>query len=111
MISHKYPRCMLLLVVVWFLPELKASPADDLVEGERLYQIHCAACHGAKGEGSRGPALAVPKLVRAETEEALINVLTDGIPGTEMLRARLNGEQIRVVCAWVRKLGQQPPPQ
>jgi cytochrome c oxidase cbb3-type subunit III len=111
MTSHKYSRCILLLVAVLFLHELKASSADDLVQGERQYQTHCAACHGPKGEGSRGPALAVPKLVRAETEEALINVITLGIPGTEMLRARLDGEQIRLVAAWVRKLGQQPPPQ
>lgn len=111
MTNHKYSRYILLLAVVLFLPELKASSADDLVQGERLYQTHCAACHGAKGEGSRGAALAVPKLARAETEESLINVITLGIPGTEMLRARLDREQIRLVAAWVRKLGQQPPSQ
>jgi mono/diheme cytochrome c family protein len=94
-----------------FLPELKAASADDLVEGERIYQIHCASCHGAKGEGSRGSALAVPKLARAETEEALNTIITRGIPGTEMLATRLRPEQVRSVAAWVRKLGQTPPPQ
>lgn len=109
--NHKYPRYILLLAVVLFLPELKASSADDLVRGERLYQIHCAGCHGAKGEGGRGSALAVSKLARADTEESLINVITLGIPGTEMLRTRLDKEQVRQVAAWVRKLGQIPPPQ
>lgn len=111
MTNQKYPRYILLLAVVLFLPELKASSADDLVQGERLYQIHCAGCHGAKGEGGRGSVLAVSKLARADTEESLINVITLGIPGTEMLRTRLDNEQVRQVAAWVRKLGQIPPPQ
>jgi len=109
MISYKHLRCILLLLTVLFLPELKASSADDLVQGARLYQIHCAGCHGAKGEGGRGTVLAMPMLSRAETEEALINVITEGIPGTEMPRTRLGKEQIRQVAAWVRKLGQMPP--
>jgi putative heme-binding domain-containing protein len=108
---HQLLRYLLLLVAALFLPELKAASADDLVEGERIYQIHCASCHGSKGEGSRGSALAVPKLARAETEEALSTIITRGIPGTEMLATRLRPEQVRSVAAWVRKLGQTPPPQ
>jgi putative heme-binding domain-containing protein len=83
---------------------------DDLVEGERLYQIHCAGCHGLKGEGGRGTVLAAPNLPRAPTEGALINVIARGIPGSEMLGARLDGQQVRQVAAWVLTLGQQPPP-
>jgi cytochrome c oxidase cbb3-type subunit III len=109
--SHKLLRYLLLLVAALFLPELTFSSADDLVEGERIYQIHCASCHGSKGEGSRGSVLAVPKLARAETEEALSTIITRGIPGTEMLATRLRPEQVRSVAAWVRKLGQTPPPQ
>ncbi len=105
------PRYILLLAAVLFLPELKARSADDLVEGERLYQIHCAGCHGPKGEGGRGTVLAVPNLSRASTEGMLTNVIARGIPGTEMLGARLESRQVRQVAAWVRKLGQQPPPQ
>ncbi|MGH9939438.1 MAG: hypothetical protein ACREAM_24630 [Blastocatellia bacterium] len=36
---HKFVRFHLPADVL-FLPELKARSADDLVEGERLYQIH-----------------------------------------------------------------------
>ena len=42
----------------------------DLARGEKLFQVHCARCHGAKGEGSRGPALARPKLPRAPDDAA-----------------------------------------
>jgi len=98
----------LLLLHVFFAG---AWSADDLVEGERLYQIHCAGCHGPKGEGGRGTVLAATNLARASTEGALINIIARGIPGTEMLGARLEAQQVRQVAAWVRKLGQQPPPQ
>ena len=109
MVYHKYLRYTLLLAgVLLFLHEQKASSADDLAQGERLYQIHCAGCHGPKGEGGRGSALAVFRLSRASTEESLVNLITQGIPGTEMLGARLDKEQILQVAAWVRKLGQTP---
>lgn len=28
----------------------------DLLRGEKLFQVHCALCHGPKGEGGRGPS-------------------------------------------------------
>ncbi len=30
----------------------------DLAEGRELYRLRCAECHGAEGEGGRGPNLA-----------------------------------------------------
>src|SRR5262245_1926703 len=108
MTNRNSPRYLLFLAIVLFLPELKACSAGNLSEGERLYNIHCAGCHGAKGEGSRGPILAVPKLARVDTEEALSNLVRQGIPGTEMLQANLDQKQARLVAAWVRKLGQMP---
>ena len=32
---------------------VSASPAD-LAAGRRLFQAHCALCHGAQGEGGKG---------------------------------------------------------
>src|SRR6516164_5721001 len=60
------------------------SSHADLARGEKLFQIHCARCHGAKGEGSRGPALNRPKLPRATDDAALVQIIDDGIRGTEM---------------------------
>src|SRR2546423_9118149 len=56
----------------------------DLARGEKLFQVHCARCHGAKGEGNRGPALARPKLPRALDDSALLDVIENGIRGSEM---------------------------
>jgi cytochrome c oxidase cbb3-type subunit III len=116
MIFHNHLRFALfsafLSAGTFLLPHSqRAASADDLAEGERLYQIHCAGCHGSKGEGGRGTVLAAPNLSRASTEAAMINVIARGIPGTEMLGARLEWQQVRQVAAWVRKLGQQQPQQ
>jgi putative heme-binding domain-containing protein len=83
--------------------------AEYIAQGERLYQIHCASCHGPKGEGGRGPTLAVPLLSRAPTKKLLKRVIRSGIPGTEMGRSSLSEEQISQVAAWVQHLGQVPP--
>ena len=41
------------------LPTTAALPPGAAlpVDGDGLYQLHCAACHGANGEGGRGPSL------------------------------------------------------
>src|SRR5215468_3921979 len=66
-------------------PKVKLpSSHADLARGEKLFQVHCARCHGAKGEGSRGPALTRPKLPRAPDDTALLKVIEEGIRGTEM---------------------------
>jgi len=78
--------------------------ANNPAQGERLFQLHCAGCHGPKGEGGKGPNLALSRLVRS-AEEKLINVITEGIDGTEMPTSRLDKNQIQQVTAFVRGLG------
>lgn len=81
----------------------------DLASGEKLFQVHCARCHGAKGEGSRGPALTRPKLPRAPDDAELLRVINEGIPGTEMPGAGAMSEhEKRQTAAYVRSLGKVP---
>jgi putative heme-binding domain-containing protein len=78
----------------------------DLLRGEKLFAVHCARCHGAKGEGSRGPALNRPKLPRAADDAALVNIIDNGIRGTEMPGAgAMDDREMRQVAAYVRSLG------
>ncbi len=99
----------LLLGTSLFLQTQPSTSASQLSQGERLFQVQCAGCHGPKGEGGSGPTLATPTLVRATNEALLIKVIADGIPGTEMPRSRLDKEQIKQVADFVRRLGQLPP--
>ncbi len=45
------------------------------------------------------------RLARSAGEEKLINVITEGIDGTEMPTSRLDKNQIQQVAAFVRGLG------
>jgi mono/diheme cytochrome c family protein len=101
-IAKWLPLASLLLGTLFFLP----APQIDLATGEQLFQAHCAACHGPKGEGATGPTLAVTKLGRATNDQLLFSIIKDGIAGTEMPRSRLSNEEIQQIAAYVRKLGQ-----
>ena len=86
-------------------PQPKPSPAD-LALGERTYGTECSFCHGPKGEGAVGPALAVPRLRRAPNDQALFQVIREGIAGTQMPPSTLTTAQIWQLVAYVRTLGQ-----
>jgi cytochrome c oxidase cbb3-type subunit 3 len=78
----------------------------DLLSGEKLFQVHCALCHGPKGVGGRGPLLTRARLSRAPDDAALLRVLEDGIRGTEMPGAGAMSErEMRQTAAYVRSLG------
>jgi cytochrome c oxidase cbb3-type subunit 3 len=85
------------------------SSRADLAEGEKLFQNHCALCHGPKGEGGRGPILAQAKLSRAPDDAALLKILEDGIRGTEMPGAdSMSEREMKQTAAYVRSLGKVP---
>ena len=115
------PSALLFFVVLAATPHVDTPPdttreskwkdpsAEDLLEGAKLYERHCMSCHGPKGEGGRGPTLAQPKLPRASDPAALMEIISDGIKGTEMPEARFDRDDRRKVAAWVLKLGELPP--
>ena len=87
------------------------SPFDgltesDLAEGEKLFRVHCARCHGIDGGGGEGSNLARSKLKYAPDDESLIRLLGEGIPGTGMPEIwTLDLHQATLVAAYVRTLG------
>jgi putative heme-binding domain-containing protein len=69
-----------------------------------LFQARCAGCHGVAGEGSRGPALKVAVLQRANDIESLAALLRSGIPGTEMsalAASEVADQPLRALAAYV----------
>jgi cytochrome c oxidase cbb3-type subunit 3 len=103
------------LLVAWGVAGLAAGTETkaklpnsraDLLQGEKLFQVHCALCHGPKGEGGRGPMLTRAKLLRAPDDAALLKILQDGIRGTEMPGAdAMSDREMRQTAAYVRSLG------
>ncbi len=84
---------------------LLAPCAFAATTGEALFHQHCAPCHGANGEGGRGPKLARLKLPRAPDDATLGSLIEQGIPGTEMPVTRMTDAERAEVIAYVRSLG------
>jgi putative heme-binding domain-containing protein len=79
------------------------APAD---RGHRLFDIHCARCHGIGGGGSEGPALTRPVLRQAPDDATLVRIIQEGIPGTAMTGSfSLSNAEAADVAAYVRSLG------
>jgi cytochrome c oxidase cbb3-type subunit 3 len=56
----------------------------DAAEGGRLFAEACASCHGARGEGKEGPALANARFLAAATDTYLAETIRRGRRGTTM---------------------------
>lgn len=104
------------LIILAFPPLATAQSAlddltdADLAEGEKAYKVHCARCHGIAGEGGEGANLVRSKLKYATDDQALIDLLDEGIPGTGMPAIWTLDEQRRTqVAGYVRSLGRLEP--
>jgi len=86
----------------------QTNPSDIRVaevEGASLFQTHCSYCHGAKGEGGRGPDLTTGIYRRGGTDENLFSTIRNGIPGTEMPVVRATDDEVWKMVAFVKRLG------
>ena len=101
-----------LALILWAVA-ISCSPAvfaQDLENGQQLFQTLCSRCHGMLGGGGEGPSLTRPNLVYAPDDEALVSLIVGGIPGTGMPGSRqLRGQDGPDVAAYVRSLGELPP--
>src|SRR5262245_6565025 len=82
----------------------------DLARGEKLFLANCGRCHGDKGEGGIGPTLAQSKLRRAPDDGALVQIILNGIRGTEMpgTSGAMTDREAQQTAAFVRTLGKVP---
>jgi cytochrome c oxidase cbb3-type subunit 3 len=88
-----------------------AQNAGDVLQGKKLFDGMCARCHGIDGSGDEGPALNRPTLTRASTDDALRDVIRDGIPDRGMPRVRrLTANEANQLVAYVRSLGRTTSP-
>jgi cytochrome c oxidase cbb3-type subunit III len=88
-------------------PPRPARPAmsSDAVEGRRVFEAQCAWCHGNKGDGGMGPSLH-GRLRSATSLSSIVDIITNGIPGTDMpsFRLGLTDRHIRQTAAYVQSL-------
>ncbi len=79
------------------------SPAD-IAYGARLYDAQCTTCHGANGEGVGGVNLRSGTFRNAVTDQDLLRVIGNGIPGTGMLAFRLDAAELAGIIAFLRNM-------
>ena len=70
----------------------------------RLYQANCSYCHGARGEGGRGPDLTVGRYKRGGSDPELFSTIRNGVPGTEMPAVRATDDEVKRLVGYVRNL-------
>ena len=68
-------------------------------DGEAIYQANCAGCHGAEGEGGRGPSL--QGIGEVHTVDELVEVITNGRGAMPAWQGRLTPEEIQAVGTYV----------
>ena len=113
--------CFPALLILATALHLSAQPAAQPLPGQRVYEQHCAACHGGKGDGN-GPAAVwlypKPRNFSAgqfkikstpgqalPTDEDLFQSVTRGLPGSSMPSfAYLTEGERRAVAQYVKFL-------
>lgn len=88
------------------------TAAADIAEGERIFELDCAICHGGDARGGRGPDLTRGTYRHASDEDQLWEIVRYGIPGTEMPRRVRTDDRAWKVVAYLGSLGGggEPPP-
>lgn len=89
-------------------PRVWARP--DAAHGPSVYARACASCHGDKGQGGEGPALANKVLLGSASDTYLFETIRRGRRGTSMeafsrpstTRPALSDSEIESVVAFVR---------
>jgi cytochrome c oxidase cbb3-type subunit III len=79
------------------------APAD-IAYGARLYDAQCTTCHGANGDGVGGVDLRSGKFRNAVTDQDVLRVITNGVPGTGMLAFRFDAAEQTAIIAYLRNM-------
>ncbi len=91
------PLALLIAAAGTILAATPAAPAADTV---RLFHVKCGGCHGIDASGGIGPSLK-GKLAHPAPAQ-LVEVITNGIPGTQMPPSGLPPEQVKKLAAYVQ---------
>ena len=87
-----------------------ATNPTAVADGRRLYNQTCQSCHGAGGQGDRGPALTTTRLVHGNDDADVFHTIRAGVPGTQMPPfAGLSDQQIWQLVSYIRSVQNDTP--
>jgi putative heme-binding domain-containing protein len=76
--------------------------ALDIEDGSRAFRTSCQSCHGPDGDLIGGVDLGRGQFKRAVTDEDLVRVIRNGVPGTAMPPVSMSVEQATRIVAYLR---------
>jgi len=91
-----------LLIVIPLAAQHSYTPAD-IEDGGKLFRTNCVFCHGPEGTLVDGVDLGHGKFRRASTEDGVIRIIQDGIPGTAMPPNKLTDFQAGTILAYLHE--------
>ncbi|NOX29683.1 MAG: cytochrome c [Actinobacteria bacterium] len=86
----------------------QAQSASLAQEGESIWQLSCASCHGLAGEGGTAPALNSEQFLQTASDEQTATLIAVGIPGSQMsaysqdFGGQLTSQQIKALVTLIR---------
>jgi putative heme-binding domain-containing protein len=93
----------LLYVSSLFAQQHSYSP-DDIAGGAMLYRANCSVCHGLEGDTVAGVDLRRGRFRRGSSDDDLMNVITNGIPGSAMPPHNFVSSQLWSLVAYIRTM-------
>lgn len=95
-------------------PEPTYVPPDQVTDFHALYNTNCRACHGVNGQNGPAIDLANPEYQALVDDATLRNVITHGMPGTQMpawaqsAGGMLTDAQVNALISGMRQEWQKP---
>ena len=87
-----------------------ADHPTAVADGLRVYNQTCQSCHGAGGQGDRGPALTTTRFVHGNDDADVLHSIRAGVPGTQMPPfSGLSDTQIWQLVSYIRSLQNTGP--
>jgi cytochrome c oxidase cbb3-type subunit III len=89
------------------IPPLRTASTADVAAGKQVFDAQCGWCHGVNGTGGTGPSLQRATLRHSANDKSLVDIVRNGIPGTEMpsFAIALTDHKAWQAAAYVRSLG------
>ncbi len=79
---------------------------ESIALGSQLYAANCSRCHGPEGQGTpRAPSLNVKSFFVDRSDQAIQQIITNGVPGTAMPTwgDRMSEAQIQAIVGFIRQ--------
>ena len=82
--------------------------AADVENGGRQYVNNCVYCHGPEGDQIAGVDLLHGRFKRAVSDDDIVQIIRNGVPGTGMPAQNMNENQARTIVAYLRSAATAP---